>query len=344
MRWLRATSVGLGLLVSSTLFAACEEKKADDGGAGGSAGGDDGNDVPPPHRVVGYVPTYRSLDPRNFDFATLTHLCIAFANPTGEGSESDFDEAARPQIAPLVAAAHAQGVKVLASIAGGTKASGELVGAQIIPDKVDAYVASLLDVIERYDLDGIDVDIEGEAVTDTYEPFVLKLSKALPDGKLLTAAVATKNRDAFSSRALAEYDFINIMSYDQCSWSDEACEQASLEDTHLDLEYWTKDRDIPRHKAVLGVPFYGWCWGCAETQSALTYAQIVAKYPEAKTEDWIEANGETISLNSAATIATKAELARDYGGVMIWELGQDAVGDDALFLVIADAQVTSDAE
>lgn len=323
-------SLGLGLLALSC--ASCSESSATPSDDRGDSS------VPPPERVVGYLPTYRSLDPARLDFDTLTHLCVAFANPTGRGSESDFDEAVRPQIAPLVSAAHAKNVKVLASIAGGTKASGELVGAQLTPDKVDAYVAALLDLVARYELDGIDVDIEGEAVTETYEPFVKKLSAALPDDKLLTAAVATKNRDAFSSAALAEYDFINIMSYDQCSWSDTACDQASLEASHADLDYWTKERKVPRHKAVLGVPFYGWCWGCAEMQTALTYSQILAQYPEAKTDDWIRENGVEISLNSASTIATKAELAKSYGGIMIWELGQDATGDDALFRVVADAQ------
>jgi GH18 family chitinase len=338
LRRLAPLLVGLGL--SASLFAACAESDSDKGENNGAAGatGTGGAPAVMPRRVVGYLPTYRSLAPESYDFDTLTHLCIAFANPTGNGAESDFDANVRESIAPLVTAAHEKGVKVLASIAGGTKASGELVGAQLTPDKVDAYIAALLDLVDRYELDGIDVDIEGEAVTATYEPFVKKLNAALPEGKLLTAAVATKNRDAFTDGALAEYDFINVMSYDQCSWSDLPCEQATLEATNADLEYWTVERSVPRDKTVLGVPFYGWCWGCSDMQSALTYGQILAQYPQAKTEDWIVEGEQTISLNSAATIATKAELAQEYGGVMIWELGQDAPGDDALFKVIADAQ------
>ncbi len=303
--------------------------------SGGTTGDQDG---PGPRRVVGYLPTYRSLSPAGIDFDTLTHLCLAFANPTGNGSESDFEESARSQIGPLVEAAHAKGVKVLASIAGGSQKSGDLVGAQLTPDKVDAYVASLVQLLTRYDLDGIDNDIEGDAVNQNYETFVIKLRAALPGDTLLTAAVATKNGDPVSDAALAEYDFLNIMAYDHCSWTDEACDQASIEGVREDLEYWTVTRGYPRRKAVLGVPFYGWCWGCSDKQSAITYGQVLSSYPQAKTEDWIVNGNVTISLNSAATIAKKAQLGHEYGGLMIWELGQDASGDDSLMKVVADAQ------
>jgi GH18 family chitinase len=47
-------------------------------------------------------------------------------------------------------------------------------------------------------------------------------------------------------------------------------------------------------------------------------------------------DGYTISCNGPATIAKKTELSKSHGGIMIWELGQDASGDDSLLKVIAD--------
>ncbi|HSC87151.1 MAG TPA: glycosyl hydrolase family 18 protein [Polyangiaceae bacterium] len=316
---------------SSKPADAADAGGADSGGAGGGPSGIH------PNRVVGYIPTWRSLVPSAYDLASLTHLNIAFANPTADGG-SDFDEPVRPQILPLVQAAQAEGVLVLASIAGGSDAGGGAVAAQIVPELRDAYIASLLGLVERYGLDGIDVDIEGEYVNADYEPFVKELRAALPTGKLLTAAVSIKNGDSFSDAALAEYDFINVMAYDYCSWTDEACDQAGLEKTQDDLAYWTETRSLPTDKTVLGVPFYGWCWGCADKQTAMTYASILAQYPQAETEDWIEDGAITISLNSRATIATKTEWGRDYGGIMIWELGQDASGTDSLMSVVAAGQ------
>ncbi len=334
-------TVRFSILASSSLLCllGCHgTPPSEPSGSVGGAGGETNGPEERPKRVVGYLPTYRSLNPRYLDLETLTHLCVAFANPIGDVGESDFDEAARAQMLPLVRAAHERGVRVLASIAGGTKEQGELVASWITSDRRETYVRGLLSVVERYELDGVDVDIQGEAVNQDYEPFVHALRAALPEDKELTAAVATKNGDAFPNSALAVYDFVNIMSYDQCSWSTTACEQASFEDTLRDLEYWTTDKGVVRSKAVLGVPFYGWCWGCAEKQTALTYGEILFRYSEAKTTDWVVDGDVTISLNSATTIERKAELAHEYGGIMVWELGQDATGDDALFGVIRRAQ------
>lgn len=342
-RFVLAVSCGLVLALGAL---ACSGKGASDpSGAGGASGAGSGGGVgsggaptaPPPRRVVGYLPTYRSLSPSNLDFETLTHLCIAFANPTADGA-SDFDEGVRASIQPLVDAAHQSGVRVLASIAGGTDLGGGAVAAEIVPERRDAYIASLLALLDRYQLDGIDVDIEGEHVTETYEPFVQALGTALPEGKLLTTAVATNNGAAFSAAALAEYDFINLMAYDACGWSTVPCEHSSLTRVDEELAYWVGERGVPQDKLVLGVPFYGWCWGCGTEQTALTYESILAEYPEAATTDLITDGERTISFNGPTTIAQKAELAQEYGGIMIWELGQDAAGEGSLFRVIAAAQ------
>lgn len=331
--------IGASLVALGLVFSGCagSSSPAGAGGADGAAGAGGGAAVPHPNRVVGYLPTWRSLDPTAYDLGALTHLCIAFANPSADGS-SDFDEGVRSAIAPLVRAAQDKGVRVLASIAGGSDTGGSAVAAQISAERVDDYVQSLLDLVERHGLDGIDVDIEGDYVTATYEPFVAKLRAALPATKSLTAAVSIKNGDAFSDAALAKYDFINVMAYDYCSWTEVACDQAGLEKTQKDLEYWTRKRGLSTDRVVLGVPFYGWCWGCDTKQTALTYSDILASHPNAATEDWIVDGAMTISLNSRATIETKAGWAKEHGGIMIWELGQDASGADSLLSLIHSKQ------
>lgn len=303
---------------------------------GGSASGGGANDARP--RVVGYLPTYRSLDPAALDLDTLTHLCIAFANPTGNGNEIDFDSK-QGEIAPLVSAAHAKGVKVLGSIAGAAR-SGD-VRAKIDPGNVDAFVTALLDFMNEYQLDGLDVDLEegqGNFIDHTYEPFVKKLSAALPTDKLLTAAVATWHGQDFTDGALAEYDFINVMSYDHCGTWTEACEHSTPSGAQDELDYWVNERGLATDRVVLGVPFYGYCWGSACPSATLLHADIVSNWPSQASSDWFEGSGYQVSHNGPATIAAKSQLAKDYGGVMIWELGQDGTGENSLFQVIANAQ------
>lgn len=306
-----------------------------DAGTGGDASGTGGATTPPGEagpRVVGYIPTYRSLDPAKMDFDTLTHLCIAFANPTTP-SQIDFDAKAE-DINALVSAAHAKGVKVLVSIAGA--AGGAEVESAIQPGTVDTFITALLGLVERYNLDGIDVDIEGSHVkAATYTPFVTKLSAALSEEKLLTAAVALWNGDDFPDAALAEFDFINVMAYDACGTWSSACEHSTYPDAVTNLAYWENDRGIPADKVVLGVPFYGYCWGASCEAGALVYPEIVNNYPEGRTNDYLQGNGYTISLNSPPTIQKKVELSKMHGGIMIWELGQDGTGEDSLFSVIA---------
>ena len=127
----------------------------------------------------------------------------------------------------------------------------------------------------------------------------------------------------------------SYLAYDHCGPWSKACDHSSLAGTREDMEYWRDERGIEPERLVWGVPFYGHCWGSACDDGSLTFAQIVSKFPDQKDDDWIEAENLTLSFNGQSTIKAKVEAAREYGGVMVWELGQDASGDDALFRMIA---------
>jgi len=75
---------------------------------------------------------------------------------------------------------------------------------------------------------------------------------------------------------------------------------------------------------VLGLPFYG-----RNSQgTAFTYGELIQKYrPKPDTD---EAGG--FHFNGPATIQRKTAYAirQGYGGVMIWELGQDTKGKASL--------------
>lgn len=316
------------------------------------------------HRVVGYLPTYRFADSPPLHLDTLTHLNIAFAVPNAQG-DIDFPNLQPRQIENLVTDAHAANVKVLAALAGG---DGEATRLRL-GEGVESYVESVLALVEKYGLDGVDVDIEGTAIEpQTYEPLMLELARGLrelPGSKLLTAAVAAERRENY--RALGTVDFLNVMSYDHCAQSDHECDHATLAQAQIDLDYWSTfaqpdqsgvTRTIGAENVVLGVPFYGRCWGeaCPERElrndgsraptSGLTYSSIV-RYCESGPfvgcspsadvlTDGKGQQGYYVSLNSPTTIEKKAEQAKRYGGIMIWELGQDTA-DGALFAGIGRA-------
>ena len=85
-------------------------------------------------------------------------------------------------------------------------------------------MAALLQYVEDHDLDGVDVDIEGNLlpyVGDTYTPFVLELRDALhARGKGITSALgATRVHEAVTQESLEAYDFIDDIRYGE-EWVD----------------------------------------------------------------------------------------------------------------------------
>jgi GH18 family chitinase len=223
---------------------------------------------------------------------------------------------------------------VLVSI-GGAARSNETASA-FTPDNVDDFVTKILTYLKRHNFDGLDVDVEGNAaMTPAYATFVDKLNAAVhAEKKLLTAALGVWFTKGMPDKTLAAFDFINIMSYDHCGPWTAPCEHATLDWARKDIDYFAVERGIAKDKLVLGVPFYAHCWGKCSA-SAYSYAQLLALHPNTIDKDWLDLNGTKLSWNGPSTIASKLKMSRDYGGMMIWEIGQDASGDAALLKLIS---------
>jgi GH18 family chitinase len=301
-----------------------------------------GDDRIPPatasFRVVGYLREYNVVDGRaiKFDFSRITHLNIAFINPDALGNFTTLDG-----LNALVAAAHAKNVKVLASIGGGLAPAyyTTLIADNNLRAKLVSSIAGLTD---QYNLDGIDVDLEGSFVDANYEGFMVDLKKVLqPKGKLLTTAVATVYATQYTNKALAQFDFINIMSYDKTGpWKPDKPGQHSPYSMAVeDLDYWTGARGIAKEKLSLGLPFYGYGFGVGVPED-MTFSDIIKTYPGAENKDEVTvAAGGTMYYNGMSTIKSKTTLAlQKAGGIMVWQLLQDADGANSLLNVI-DAEV-----
>jgi chitinase len=90
---------------------------------------------------------------------------------------------------------------------------------------------------------------------------------------------------------------------------------------------------------TLGVPFFG---QSADGSIAESYATILAAYPNAWQSD--EVSGGTLDGGAAlyyvgqTTMAQETLLGKQYGGIMIWELSQDAPSPHSLLSVIQQNQ------
>ena len=127
------------------------------------------------------------------------------------------------------------------------------------------------------------------------------------------------------------------MSYDKTGpWTpDRPGQHAPYEMAVEDLTYWNITRGISPKKTNLGLPFYGYSFA-KELISGIPFADIVTKFTDAEKNDSVVLNDKTvIYYNGNETIRRKTKLAmQKAGGVMIWQLLQDAGGANYLLTVI----------
>jgi GH18 family chitinase len=289
-----------------------------------------------PFRVVGYYSLKAAMEThRGAAFKYLTHINLWFLNPDSSGRFSTDLSALKP----FISKAHKNDIKVLFSIGGGSKQPQyqRLLQDDLRPGLIDSLVAQVI----RYNVDGIDVDLEGSDIHDTYESFVVELAQALhAKGKLITSAVAIYYKDQFTDKALAQYDFMNVMSYDRTGpWRPDKPGPHALY-THAveDLNYFGVERKIAPGKMTLGVPFYGYGYGPELTSPAISmgYKKIVETFKGAENVDeWKMPDGKILYYNGIPTIRLKTRLALEKAsGIMIWEVRSDAKGKKSLLRAI----------
>ena len=289
-------------------------------------------------KVVAYVPNWIDLDAlsETIDYAKLTHINLAFENPVNAGGEMSFH--LKNQV--LMRKAKAKGVAVLISIGGGFAATDKVLQERyfslLAGTHRAGFVNKLADYLVEHDFAGLDVDIEGPSINQDYGAFIRDLAQPLKArGKLLTAALSQGYGGAkVPDSVFKHFDFVNIMAYDGVGyWSPNAPGQhSSFALATNSVAYWT-GRGLPKAKAVLGVPFYGYGFGEAFRKGSYGYATILAEHPGAEMGDQV---GSTIWYNGIPTIRAKSRYVVEQGlaGVMIWSLDHDASGDRSLLTAI----------
>jgi len=298
-------------------------------------------------RVIGYysLRAATSADPATVPFDKLTHINLSFLNPDASGAFAQD----LTRLPAFVQAAHDGGVKVLVSIGGG--GAHPQYREVLRNERRAAFVERLVQIAVMANLDGIDVDIEGGDIDENYEAFVVDLGQALrAQRKLMTSAIAVFYKNQLTDRALAQYDFVNIMSYDHTGpWRPERPgPHSTFEHATEALDYFGTERKIAKDRMVLGVPFYGYGYGPEPTSKAITmtYKDIVATFPGAELVDqWTMPDGKIIYYNGMPTIRRKTALAREKAsGIMIWQILGDAPGELSLLGAInqAAARTTPD--
>jgi chitinase len=272
--------------------------------------------VTPPFRIVAYA-TDAVIEPL-IPYDQLTHINYSFLTPKVDGTFNTFVNGWK--LKQIVQKAHAKNVKVLISV-GGWGWDEQFEAAAASPGSRAAFVQNLKAFVDKYQLDGADIDWEypdpGQS-SQNFLALITELRAAMPD-KLLTTAVVAYGDDhgpGIPAETFDLFDFVNIMTYS-------GQDHGTLEQFNQGIEYWNS-RGLSRDKLVIGVPFYG-------EPDGVPFAKLVKDDPGAARMDSVAYAGKIQSYNGIPTIQKKTRIAMEKtGGIMFWALDHDAQGELSL--------------
>ena len=135
-------------------------------------------------------------------------------------------------------------------------------------DNPERLASQIIAAIEKYNLDGVNVDIENVTQThrDAYTRLVRLLREGLPKEKEVSVAVAANPNSwtqgwhgSYDYAALGKYaDYLMIMTYDESWQGGPEGPVASLSFVEKSIDYALKY--VSADKVVVGLPFYGRIW------------------------------------------------------------------------------------
>ena len=254
---------------------------------------------------VGYLPNWSASGfYQKIDWTALTHICLAFCNPDTNGNLSYSNDTLTKNI---VETAHRNGVKVMASLGGADY--GDNYTALVTSSRMDSFNDQIISFAQKYNLDGIDIDIEGDSHTsqsvwNNYEAWMRTLSaKCKSNNLLFTTAIGQWYANNVTNKALTYFDYVMLMEYD--------CSSSTYPSR---INYFTNTKGVPANKIVLGVPFYA-------DGPYTAYSAIVG-----------QSRGDSLYNRVKGVIP----MGKNYAGIMNWELTQDTTNSTSLLKAIKD--------
>lgn len=247
--------------------------------SGESSTGDGGASGTP--WVVGYFSSWDSATNGGFypisgiDWGGLTHVAAAFYIPDGMGgwASGSFDSATATA---LIAAAHQNGKKAIASIGGADSGAGFEGSTSAAHDQT--FLAALKALITM-GYDGIDIDWEGgdfaTGVDQSLQLALIQDIRGQSPGIILTMTAGDQNENSIApltwyATVAAQVDQINLMTYGMSgawqgweSWHSSPLHWNKVSSTPVGIDASVANylaAGVPASKLGVGSGFYGECY------------------------------------------------------------------------------------
>ncbi len=300
--------------------------------------------VPGTFKIVAYMPGYR--DPSTVadsKYKMITHLFFAFLqiNPTADGSVLALTATETSRFNVLKQKAKDNNVKFGISVMGAESIFASIAASSTARSN---FVKNLVAFAKTNSLDGLDMDWEYPRTANggpskDFTALMKELSTELhKENKFLSAAItpavyASTNKDAIEAEVYQYVDFFNIMQYDGAGYdSAEPLNHASLKMTDASLNIWLNTKQMPKLKAVLGMPLYG----KDAAGASIGYRDIESSGADV-TLNVATVNGKTYGYNGINLIKTKAQRGKDLcNGIMFWEFSHDSNNANSLIKAAND--------
>lgn len=274
-------------------------------------------------RVIGYLPEYRIAD---FDASQLDRLTDLILFSAEAKTDGQIDMSKLLSYKNWQEWTSSGKVKTRFHLCvGGWGRSEHFAGVASSNEKRARFVQEAVSICKTYRLSGLDLDWEHPKNIEEQNSYALlikdlKLAFAKDELSLSVTIAAWQH---LSKEAYLHADRVHIMAYDHPG------KHSTLEGAKQDVKLVVK-QGSPIEKIVLGLPFYG--RSTINGNDSLTYREIVEKHRLEKTVDQV---GD-VYFNGPQTIQSKTMWALDnhLAGVMVWEVGQDATGDQSLLQLI----------
>ena len=200
-----------------------------------------------------------------------------------------------------------------------------------------ALISKIITYLESHNLDGLDVDLEQNAITPNWENFIIELKQAFERKNLVLSGALVYfrvNRNA-TDKGTRAFDLVNIMSYDGTgTWSGPG-QHSSLGMARSGFNLYSR-MQIPAGKLAIGIPTYGYYWGSGSDKGAFIYKHAVGWDAAYADRDSFTRNGRVHWHNGRPTVREKVKFAKDNGcHLMIFRLDIDASGKYSILNHIA---------